>query len=907
MNKIPALALLVCLGSSLACAEESSGAPDAAAVYEEAGTSQMRVLYETGFEEATPPEMARYYAGKVPSEVIFSGVTDEIAHSGKHAYKMQVRFEPGRWGNAYFKLPIDIPQWSDVKARFHFKADSLPDTWFFSGFVGAQASAGVTGNNINGEKKDQDNGWEVWEVTAPRTRDIGDYVQGIGIRMQLPDHSPATTVTMYLDDVEITGKLPSNWRSKWAEIYQYITVDQERVQRESATRRLAGMKARVAGLEAAFGRAPLPATTGAALRKQYAALCERIESDFNRIAPMLSEIRKALSDTQTRFTAKINAPERIINDLSLYVAIARAYPAYARQFGDAGVITFTLDPTRSYAILPDGPQGHNEELSYYNWSGQGLENPQLLPNALPVPAAPSRKMTGCGCRDTFVPLSFALLPAETIERLTFDVSALRANAGEIPAAAVDIRYVATWWRPWNDNSTCKPRLMNEMLLHDPDFVRPVEGKEENAFKDARFGSDTAALQPLNIAAGTVRQFYVTVRVPGDAEAGLYKGTITAGAEGMKPLALDLELEVFPFDLEPTPFAYSFFYRTYPGDEEAVRNAASPFQVRKTPAQMEADLVGMAAHGVNTLNLYAGTPTKTDDGWDFSALAEFLAMAKRAGLARSPFTWLAHGQSFLPMPERPHYPKTMDEVIADFKEFLPAVNAFCDENGYPRPALFGHDEASGERLRILRSGYGAVNAAGGTVTVACYPSYFDEIGDALSLPIVYGGAQTAQGRTNIHASRKLGYECWIYNCPATNLSASPSVYRRRYGLAMWRNGEQGAAPWEYQGMPRQRAGEPPFGFNNVFTEPLYCVAMPTWNGPPVDTIIYEAFREGVYDTRYMATLEAAMAGARRTNADSKLVTEIETWLAHFSVNDDLARVRRQMAGHIVALLQETEAD
>jgi hypothetical protein len=185
-------------------------------------------------------------------------------------------------------------------------------------------------------------------------------------------------------------------------------------------------------------------------------------------------------------------------------------------------------------------------------------------------------------------------------------------------------------------------------------------------------------------------------------------------------------------------------------------------------------------------------------------------------------------------------------------------------------------------------------------VACYPNYFDEIGEALSRPIVYGGGQTVKGQQALRESQKLGYECWIYNCPATSLPASPSVYRRRYGLAMWRNGEQGAAPWEYQGMPRPQAGQPPHGFDNVFTEPLYAVAYPTWAGPPIDTIIYEAFREGIYDTRYMATLEKKLRETRATAAAPELVTKVEQWLQTFSVNDDLQKVRRQMADFIIEL-------
>jgi len=874
---------------------ETAGPPDTAAIYEEAHTSDMRVLFETGFEEADPPKMVHYYAGKVPNKVVFAGVTDEEAHGGKRSYKMQVTFEAGRWGNAYFKLPIDIPQWSDLHAKFHVKMDSLPKTWSFHGFVGAQASAGVSGNNINGEKKGEDNGWEVWEVTAKKTSDVGDYVQGIGIRMQLPDHSPATTVTIYIDDVEITGKLPSNYAEKWAAVYRYFTVDRENYMRDLATRRFAGMKARYARQKREFRKVALPTGTSRILNDRCSALCGKIEADLAAVGPMIEAVEKNLADSNARFTAKLDEPERILGHLSTYIGAARAYPSYARTFGSEGIVTFTLEPTQSYEILPTGPEGHNEELSHYSWSGGGFENPQLLPDAKVIPAAPSREMKGFGCRGTIVSLSFALAPEKTVEGLTFEVS----DIGDIPADAVDIRYVATWWRPSNEGGKMAPRLMNEMLLHDPEFAVPLSEKKENVYKDAKFGDDAETLQPVTIEGGTVRQFYVTIKIREDAPAGVHKGTITAKAEGSKAVVMSAEIEVLPFDLEPTPLAYSFFYRSYLTDEASAkeRGIHSWF---KTPAQMEAELVNMAQHGCNTLNLYAGSPKITDDGWDFSELELCLATAKRAGLTRSPFTWLGSGRYFLPYtkPDRENVPRDMDEVVEIFSRFIPAVNALCDAKGYPRPAPFGHDEASGEKLMKLRRGYSAVNEAGGTITVACYPSFFDEIGNALSLPIIYGGGQTLKGREAMRKSQALGYECWIYNCPATSLPASPSVYRRRYGLAMWRNGEEGAAPWEYAGVPGRRDKSP--AYHNDFNNPIYAVAYPTWSGKPIDTIIYEAFREGVYDTRYMATLEKARARAKEAHATPELVAKVEKWLETFSVNDDLQKVRRQMADFIIEL-------
>ena len=373
----------------LAAIVQAADVPDATAIFEEAHTSPERVLYQTGFEEANPPQLTRYYAGKVPSKVTFRGLTDEQAHGGKHSFKMQVEFESGRWGNAYFKLPIDIPQWSDLKTKFYVKIESLPKTWSFHGFVGAQASAGVTANNVNGEKQGEDGGWEVWEATARKSSDVGDYVQGIGLRMQLPDHSPATTVVMYIDDVTVTGKLPSNYKEKWADVYRYFTVDREEYIRNMGVRRHAGMNAYY-DLLRRFKQVNLPGRASDKLTQRYAALCDKIDADLAAAAPLIAAVGRNLADKESRFTADLDKPERILSHLGAHIEAAQGYPAYAGSYGGDRTITFVLEPTRSYKALPGGPTGHNDELSHYSWSGGGYESPQLLPDVKAVPAKPSR-------------------------------------------------------------------------------------------------------------------------------------------------------------------------------------------------------------------------------------------------------------------------------------------------------------------------------------------------------------------------------------------------------------------------------------------------------------------------------------------------------------------------------------
>ena len=286
----------------------------------------------------------------------------------------------------------------------------------------------------------------------------------------------------------------------------------------------------------------------------------------------------------------------------------------------------------------------------------------------------------------------------------------------------------------------------------------------------------------------------------------------------------------------------------------------------------------------------------EDGWDFSELDKHLAMARRAGLTRSPFIWLGSAILFGigPAGENKTVPQDINELKEYIDQYVTAVNRFCRSKGYPQPAFYGPDEASGERLIAVKPAYEAINKAGGIATSACYSDYFSALGTAMTLPILFGGVTSPSTEKIVRATQAAGQEVWIYNCPNTSMAASPSVYRRRYGLSLWKNRENGAVPWAYGDMGT-------YDFAERNGRQVFCFTFPTWSGKPIDTIIYEAYLEGIYDTRYMATLGKYLNQARQAKAAPQLVSEVEGWLASFSVHEDLGKVRRKMADYTVKLM------
>jgi len=462
----------------------------------------------------------------------------------------------------------------------------------------------------------------------------------------------------------------------------------------------------------------------------------------------------------------------------------------------------------------------------------------------------------------------------------------------------------------------EPRLRNVMLVHDPDFVRAV-GKAGgyNRFKNDRTPDDAATMQPITIEAGQTRQFYLLVKPPADAKPGIYTGVVSARAADGTELAFAVELEVLPFDLEPTLNAYAAYCDSFLADAETVRQRGfGGRQQFKTFEQLEQDFISQGEHGFNTLFLRSDhvrksssgstdytplyAPLKPGESWDFSDFDRMLDAAVKAGLNRSPFCCTGGPATKIGPPERKDLPHTHEEMVAWINGFVPAIMAHCKEKGYPSPSFMGADEWKGEALKSMKPGYEAVRQAGGLVTIACDPDFFAILGPDLVRPILCGGVMDEERETIARAVQANGMPFWIYNCPASNIYDRPSAMRRRYGLAMWRNGENGVCNWAYDDM-RATGGYAGFATEGY---PIFSYAFPTWSGKPIDTLTHEALREGIYDTRYMATLEKALAAARAAGRSSALVAEVDQWLKTLSVNDDLQRVRRIMANYIVQLQQ-----
>ena len=557
-----------------------------------------------------------------------------------------------------------------------------------------------------------------------------------------------------------------------------------------------------------------------------------------------------------------------------------------------------------------------------------INNRPLVPDApLPPTCQPGQRLRITACRGEYEPVSFVIETQQPLQSVDVQVSGLRGGAGEIGSDAVDVRVVAPVFRRITDF----PAAVHWLLLHDPKLVSMVDAPPEEMPKaDAAASTrayvkkmifnrrpvDTATLQPADVA--TRQQFWLTVHVPMDAAAGVYRGRVTILAQNAAARSLILELTVPDFDLERPGTEFSVYHPAWlEGGGLAADNPQR--YVVLSQQQYLSDLKNMVAHGCMNPTIYTG-PAMADNGdLDFAVFAKVLELREQAGMPRDqPLYVLGAGAVNSSQKVTAEQKKQNTRLTRQFVDWL-------HERGYGDLYLMGADEATGDALMAQRDAWQSVRDGGGKIFVAHYAGFTEGIGDLLDLPIMIHPMHTRLDQLNMMpgaaflqfpltvqkavdlgymfepaASEKVrkvhdhGYRIFTYMDPLAGYTI-PEVHRRMRGLVMWKSGFDGTMTWSYAhiaGSVFREAG--PFDFN-LFNFVLRGAEA------PMDSLSWEAYREGYDDARYLATLLAALDTARQSEVNDPLVNETDQWLDDLDVvHGDLDAIRLEMVQRITAL-------
>ncbi len=560
-----------------------------------------------------------------------------------------------------------------------------------------------------------------------------------------------------------------------------------------------------------------------------------------------------------------------------------------------------------------------------------ISNHLILPRTpLPKTCKRAKRMKVVACRGEYEPASFVLTTDQPLEGVKVEVGTLSGPAGNIPKEAVDIRTVKLTYREFHDNKKHEGQAIPILLLHDDSLFsikkNPKYGMKKGDPGDPYFNvprqpvKDSAELVPLRVE--DFKQFWVTVHVPEHAAAGTYRAPVRIVARNAKAQELSLEVKVLDFRLLPPMLEYSIYYPAYLDTEDLpshYRAAGSVTTEWKgtmgaplSSRQYRLELENMLAHGVDNPIIYY-------IGWNATSLTRLEKMVRiREAVGMKKSLHLLGHPAFLE--ERPPTEEERKKSIEAVQEIV----AWAQQRGYPEVYFMAGDEFAGERLLSERPSLEAIHAGGGKVFAAGGLDIDEFVGDLMDLPVIGSkvGNQVLslfatmdphdpeaiprmlpeiekagsirhllapEYRRAIHNIHARGFKCYTYMNPMPGVFF-PEMHRRNPGLGLWRVGFDGISNWSFTHIYGSVT-------DNSF---IWSYVWRTEDGV-IDTLNWEAFREGVDDVRYLTTLLAALKRARGVFPNDPLVADSDKWLRQVDIEKgDLDQIRGEMIRRIEQL-------
>ncbi len=453
----------------------------------------------------------------------------------------------------------------------------------------------------------------------------------------------------------------------------------------------------------------------------------------------------------------------------------------------------------------------------------------VYPNTRPLPHERLDSLVAFAAPGEFEPVTFALYPVRPLQNLKVRVSSLTSPAGQIPASRIDVR-LATYWNvgypAYTTLNTYRrvPELLERVTVHTS-------------------------------PAGECQWYWLTIHVPDDAQAGLYRGTVTVWDDGFaQAVEIPLALRVLGFRLHKDPrkhFSTYFYTRNkvlYQGRDEAfIRRAA------------DKDYQAMVDHGLDMLpTLYLSC----EDGQrivlaEAGELERMLAAGLKgpapvtadgviARLYRDTTPGGKRGDHWRVDPLPP--PAFYERVTELFRAFEVERKA----KGWPEFICCPIDEVDASCKEFGAQVYAAVKAAGLRTYATKDPIGADAADYAPYLDIWCSQPYSVPYDRIVAQDR---HEYWCYpNHNAGEIKDRRTMCkggRMTYGFGLWRSGYTTLIPWHWC----WTAGPDPFDY--LRGRHSGCGQRVDDEGEVIPAVYWQCFREGYDDARYLYTLQQAI--------------------------------------------------
>jgi hypothetical protein len=437
----------------------------------------------------------------------------------------------------------------------------------------------------------------------------------------------------------------------------------------------------------------------------------------------------------------------------------------------------------------------------------------ILPSSLPSPTTTSTQLTIQVCPEQIQAATFCLYSQTPLQNVTVTIPKdLQAIGHILPQTNIDVEVV-------------KVRdLAGAGLLQDPDTAGPVP---ELLVKDDRVplaGTDTpirlTGAPTTDVPADSTKQFWVTVSVPRGTAPGHYTGNMLVSGKGLAvPIPVRMDINVLPLRLLSPAKQYGIELRSRLDAPPATLPTADGRQFVTdfvTKPILDQQLADITSHGFRISTLYDSPATV----WD--AVDEY----RRYGIT-DPYIYKGDGD-----------PMTLEAARKDHG--APSFLYYAD----PDPVT-----QTQNRLAALNKG-GLL-----ATTYITRQSDYDALQANLEVPVYSRDSPYAQQLLKTRGQRQSSKRDWWY-WPAGN--SDPETDRLDTGFLLWRANLYGAFVPAYQ----TAFGADPYDDTSAGAPAAFAAYRPEMLTYPVqggvlDTLSWEAAREGITDVRYLTTFYTAL--------------------------------------------------
>ena len=470
------------------------------------------------------------------------------------------------------------------------------------------------------------------------------------------------------------------------------------------------------------------------------------------------------------------------------------------------------------------------------WTPATLFDP-VLPSSLPPAAGANSDVALSACPEQIESASFCIYSPAALTDVAVSMPQDLQGIGHIlPKSSVDIHVVKVWLQsgsgPLRDPDTAA--AVPELLVKD-DRV-PLSGPAP----EARLTGPAVC----DIAADTTKQFWLTVTIPRNTPAGPYTGKVIVSGRGLPvPVAVRVALTVLPLRLLAPAKQYGVDLRSRLDTPPSALPSADGRQLVTdfvTKDVLDSQLADIYAHGFTIATLYDSPDTL----WD--AMTEY----KNYGLGTAYNLYKGDGD-----------PQAMEKQRSDHSD--PALTYYTP----PEP-----NASASARMAPLEK-LGIPN-----VTYIPHQGDFTALGADTDIAVYNRDSEYPQQLLRTNGERVSVTRDWWY-WPATN--DDPQTNRVDAGALLWKANLYGAFLPDYQ----TAFGDDPYDQASAgacASKIAYRPLMLTYpvKGGVLDTLQWEACREGVTDVRYLTTMYAALRECKDAHIAKPLTTESETYVKTF---------------------------